>query len=185
MVVRTQWNRAALPFGWLISSIFSRRLDQLNLPLRPSDVADGIESRIIVVRDKLGARLGAAWLRTLRATGRTIYSGWYDTVTMPGAARPSLRVVFPLPNGSVTVFLRPEVGEYGSLILRSSTVSFRSDGAYLIVAEPDRATGWAKRIPLAEEFVVSADEGGALRTDHALALWKIPVLQLRYRITTI
>jgi len=89
MDVRTRWNLAALPFGWLISSIFSRRLDQLNLPLRPSDVADGIESRIIVVRDKLGARLGAAWLRTLCATGRTIYSGWYDTVTMPGRLVPA------------------------------------------------------------------------------------------------
>jgi len=85
----------------------------------------------------------------------------------------------------VTVFLRPEIGEDGSLILRSPTASFGSDGAYLIVAEPDRTTGWAKRIPLVEEFVVSADEDGALRTDHALALWKIPALQLRYRITTI
>jgi hypothetical protein len=183
MDVRTRWNRVALPFGWLISSIFSQRLDQLNLPLRSSDLADGIDSRIIVVHDQSGARVGAAWLRTLRATGRTIYSGWYDTVTLPEAARLSLRVVFPLPNGSVTVFLRPEVRADGALTLTSPIATFGSDGAYLVVAQPDRVSGWAKRIPLAEEFVISVDETGALRTDHALALWRIPVLQLRYRIT--
>ena len=39
------------------------------------DTAQGIDSRIVVVQDQSESRLGAAWLRTLRATGQTIYSG--------------------------------------------------------------------------------------------------------------
>lgn len=182
MEVWSQWSRAAWPFGWLITSIFSQRLDQLNLRLRPLDVAEGIDSRIVLLHDQSGGRLGAAWLRTLRATGRTIYSGFYGTVTLPGADRPSLRVVFPLPNGSVTVFLRPEVRGDGALVLRSPIGPFGTDGAYLTVSQSDRASGWARRVPLAEEFVVSVDTEGTLRTDHALALGRMSALQLRYRI---
>lgn len=182
MEVWSKWSPAAWPVGWLITSLFSRRLDQLNLPLRPLDVANGMDSRIVLIQGSSGSRLGAAWLRTLRATGQTVYSGWYGPVILPGAERRSLRVVFPLPNGSVMVFLRPEVRADGALVLRSPIGPFGAEGAYLVVSESDRASGWARRLPLAEEFVVSVDEEGTLRTDHSLTLWRIPVIQLRYRI---
>ena len=97
------------------------------------------------------------WLRTLRATGRTIYSGWYGTTTLPESHRPSLRVVFPLPNGSVTVFLRPEVRPDGDLVLASPIGPFGTEGAYLVVVGSDRESGWVRRVPLAEEFVVLVD----------------------------
>jgi hypothetical protein len=185
MEVGTQWSRAAWPFGWLITSIFSQRLDQLNLPLRPLDVADGMDSRIVLILDHSGSRLGAAWLRTLRATGQTVYSGWYGTVTLPGTEALSLRVVFPLPNGSITVFLRPEVRADGALVLRSPVGPLGTEGAYLIVSQADRVSGWVRRVPLAENFVVWVDEEGTLRADHDLAFRKIPVVQLRYRIDRI
>lgn len=38
-------------------------------------------------------------------------------------------------------------------------------------------------VPLAEQFRVYVDDEGTLRTDHALSLWSIPVLQLHYRLT--
>lgn len=185
MEVWSQWSPAAWPVGWLITSLFSRRLDQLNLPLRPLDVANGMDSRVVMIQDSSGSRLGAAWLRTLRATGQTVYSGWYGTVILPGAERPSLRVVFPLPNGSVIVFLRPAVRADDALVLRSPIGPFGAEGAYLVVSESDRTSGWARRVPLAEEFVISVDEEGTLRTDHSLTLWRIPVIQLRYRIERI
>jgi len=178
----SQWSPVAWPVGWLLSTVFSRRLQQFDLPLRPLDTADGIDSRIVQIIDKDESRVGAAWLRTFRATGQTIYSGWYGTAILPGAVRPSLRVVFPLPNGSVTVFLCPEVRGDGSLVLRSPIGPFGSDGAYLVVSRKDGVSGWVRRVPLAEEFVVSVDRDGALRTDHTLALWAIPVVRLHYRI---
>ena len=33
--VWSQWCPAAWPFGWLLSALFARRLQQLSLPLRP------------------------------------------------------------------------------------------------------------------------------------------------------
>lgn len=183
--VRTHWSAAAWPFGWLITALFSRRLDQLNLPLRPHDVANGMDSRIVLVQDHLGSRLGTAWLRTLRTSGQTVYSGWYGAVTLPGSEGPTLRVVFPLPNGSVTVFLRPEVRADGGLVLRSPVGPFGAVGAYLIVSEPNHTSGWVRRVPLSEQFVVRVDNEGKLRADHDLALGRIPVVQLRYRIERI
>ena len=182
MEVSCEWSNAALPFGWLLTSLFSQRLRQLNLPLRSVETAQGIDSRIVVVQDLNGSRLGAAWLRTLRATGQTIYSGWYGMTTLPESRRRSLRVVFPLPNGNVTVFLRPEVRPDGALVLASPVGPFGTEGAYLVVARPDGETGWVKRVPLAEEFFVSVNDEGTLRTNHTLTVWQIPVLQLHYRM---
>lgn len=180
--VWSQWCPAAWPFGWLISSIFAKRLQQLNLPLRPLDTAYGMDSQVIAVRGQQGSQVGAAWLRTLRTTGQAIYSGWYSAELLPGADRPSIRVVFPLPNGSVTVLLRPDVRSDGALILSSPSGRFGTEGAYLVVARPDRKSGWAVRVPLAERFVVFVDDEGVLRTDHELNLSNVPVLRLHYRI---
>jgi len=95
-------------FGWLLSSLFADELQQLGLPCA---TRRGLrhDSRVVTVQDQKWYQLGAAWLRTLRSTGQTVYSGWYGTALLPRALRPSVRVMFPLPNGSVTVFLRPEV----------------------------------------------------------------------------
>ncbi|MDQ1435334.1 MAG: hypothetical protein QOF59_2150 [Actinomycetota bacterium] len=38
----SQWCPAALPAGWILSTVFARRLQQLALPLRPLDVAQGM-----------------------------------------------------------------------------------------------------------------------------------------------
>ncbi len=179
--VWSEWSPPALPFAWLLQVAFSRRLDQLSMPLRPRDVAGGIDSRIERVVGADGQQLGAAWLRTLRSTGRTMYSGWYTVATLPGSSRPSIKVAFPLPNGSVTVFLRPDSGLEGSLNLASPLGAFGGDGAYLTVSDGN-SQAWARRIPLAEVFRVYCDREGALRTDHALELLRVPALRLHYRL---
>ena len=178
----SQWCPAAWPFGWLLSSVFARRLHQLALPLRPLDVALGMDSEIVSVVDDTGRQLGAMWLRRLRSNGDTVYSGWYGTAQLPVAARRSVRVAFPLPNGSLTVFLRPAIDDHGALVLLSPLSTFGDDGAYLIVASGDRRTAWVRQVPLAERFRVFLDEEGILRTDHALNLWTIPVIRLHYRL---
>jgi hypothetical protein len=82
----------------------------------------------------------------------------------------------------VTVFLRPEVRSDGALVLRSPIGVFGGDGAYLVVVRPDRRSGWARRVPLAEEFVVWVDGDGGLRTDHSLDPWGLPIVRLHYRL---
>ena len=180
--VWSQWCPAAWPFGWLITALFSRRLAQLSLPLRPLDTALGMDSRVVTVTLPDGSHAGTAWLRTLRSTGQTVYSGWYGTATPPRAPGPCVRVVFPLPQGRLVVLLQPAVGRGGSLRLLSAAGPSGGPGAYLVVDDPGRRGGRARRVPLHEEFLVYVDGEGVLRTDHALSLWRIPVVRLHYRL---
>jgi hypothetical protein len=182
MKAQCHWSPGAWPFAQLLSSAFAQRLAQFDLPIRAGAATYGINSRIVTVRDDGDSQTGAAWLRTLHSTGQTIYTGWYGVVTLPSADRPSLRVVFPLPNGSVTVFLHPSVRPDGSLALRSPIGPFGTDGTYLVVAGAGQSTGWARRIPLVEEFLVSASQDGTLRTVHELSIWSLPVFKLDYRL---
>jgi hypothetical protein len=178
--VSSRWSPIAMPGGWLIAVLFATRLQQLALPLRPVGAAQGMDSRVVALRHDNGKQVGAAWLRTLRSTGQVVYSGLYSSTQLPNCAHPSIRVAFPLPNGSITVFLRPSVESDGSLTLTSPLGAQGDDGAYLIVR--DRKRAWVRRVPLAERFHVYVDDDGTLRTDHALKLWNIPVLRLHYRM---
>jgi hypothetical protein len=49
----SEWCGFFKPFGWLLSVIFSRRLQQLNIPLNSIDSARGIKSNIIQLVDPL------------------------------------------------------------------------------------------------------------------------------------
>jgi len=79
------------------------------LPLRPLDVALAWKSRVVALRGADGRQLGAAWVANTPIDGPVVYSGWYGSTQLPNTSSPSIRVMFPLPNGSVTVFLRPSV----------------------------------------------------------------------------
>jgi hypothetical protein len=180
--VWAQWCSAAWPFGWLISMVFARRLEQLSLPLRPLDVAHGMSSDVRTVVGPDGEVIGTSWHRRLRSTGDTVFSGWYGVETAPGADRPSVRVVFPLPNGRLVVLLRPDVAADGALLLTSVHGRWGDDGAYLVVQPGGRGRAWARRIPVHERFRVFVDDEGVLRTDHRIDLWRLPVLRLHYRL---
>jgi hypothetical protein len=179
----SEWSPAAWPIGWVISNLFGKRLQQLALPLRPLETALGMDSRVVAMHDGNGAQLGAAWLRTLRSNGQVVYSGWYGISRVPNSESPMIRVTFPIPNGNVTVFLRPENGPDGSLILLSPQGRFGDEGAYVVVVDRASRYAWVRRVPLVERFRVWVDEEGVLRTDHALDMWRMPVLRFHYRLS--
>lgn len=58
--VWSQWSPGAWPFGWALTTIFARRLQQLSLPLRPLDAALGMDSEVVRAVEAAGAPLGAA-----------------------------------------------------------------------------------------------------------------------------
>ena len=180
MEVWTGWTPVFWPGGELISRLFGKRVGQLALPTRALDVARGMDSRVSVIRDGDGVQRAAGWLRTLRATGEYVYSGCYSFRTLPGADRPSVHVAFPLEQGNVQVFLRPEVDVDGSLWLRSSGGGFGRDGAYVVVL--DEGSTYAASVPIHETFHVYVDDEGVLRTDHELRLWSAVVVRLHYKL---
>jgi hypothetical protein len=180
MEVWTGWTPAFRPFGELVSRLFGRRVEQLALPTRPLDVARGMDSRVSVIADGTGTQIAAGWLRTLRATGETVYSGCYTSRLLPGADRPSVHVTFPLESGNVQVFLRPVADPDGSLWLHSPGEPFGGNGAYVVVR--DGAAAHAARAPIHETFHVFVDDEGVLRTDHVLRLWSATAVRLHYKL---
>lgn len=180
MEVWTQWAAAFQPGGELVSRMFGRRVQQLALPTRPLDVAQGMDSRVTVLVDGEGQQRSAAWLRTLRSTGEYVYSGAYATRRLPGSDRPSVHVTFPLEQGNVQVFLRPRVLPGGALELSSPAGPFGADGAYVVVRTGEQAH--AARAPIQETFRVYVDRDGVLRTDHELRMWRATAVRLHYKL---
>lgn len=176
--VWTGWSPVFWPAGELVSRLWGRRVEQLALPTRPLDVARGMDSRVTPIRDHRNTQVAAAWTRTLRGSGRPVFSGAYSARTLPGADRPSVHVAFPLESGNLQVFLRPSVVGDGELLLESPSGRFGEDGAYVVVS--DRAAH-AARVPLHETFHVYVDAHGVLRTDHELRLWSAPAVRLHYK----
>ena len=166
------------PAGELVSRLWGRRVEQLALPMRPL-VARGMDSRVTPIRDRNGDQVAAAWNRTLRGSGRPVFSGAYSARTLPGAGRPSVHVAFPLDSGNVQVFLQSTVTDDGGLLLESPTGRFGQDGAYVVVRD---RRAHAARVPLHETFHVYVDADGVLRTDHELRLWSASAVRLHYKL---
>ncbi|WP_241005154.1 hypothetical protein [Nocardioides sp. zg-1228] len=179
MEVWTGWSPLFWPAGEVVSRLWGRRVEQLALPMRPLEVARGMDSRITPILDRQGEQVAAAWTRTLRGSGRPVFSGAYSARTLPGADRASVHVAFPLESGNVQVFLRPEVTTDGGLLLSSQSGRFGDDGAYIVVA--DRKVH-AARVPLHESFHVHVDPDGVLRTDHELRLGRASAVRLHYKL---
>ncbi|GAA1922913.1 hypothetical protein [Nocardioides hwasunensis] len=179
MEVWTGWSPWFWPGGEVVSRLWGRRVEQLALPMRPLDVAHGMDSRVTPIRDGTGTQVAAAWSRTLRDSGRPVFTGAYSARSLPGADRASVHVAFPLESGNLQVFLRPSVVDRGGLLLTSPRGRFGQDGAYVVVRERG---DHAARVPLHETFHVYVDPDGVLRTDHELRMWNASVVRLHYKL---
>jgi hypothetical protein len=171
-------------FLWGLVTFVSRRMDQLNFPLSPLELSAGMRSEVIELDDsQTGERVYTGWLRTMVATGKIIYAGLYSTTIPQEYAGPCVKVSFPVPQGSATVILRPEVTADGCFRLISQNARFGGPGFYRIVALS--SGNWRVRYikTLHEIFHVYVDAEGVLRTDHIIHFLGLTVLRLHYKIT--
>ncbi len=121
------WSEAGLwtrLFLWGLTTFVSRNMDQLNFPVSSLELAGGMSSEVLPMIDASGRCRYTGWLRRLLASGRVIYTGLYSTERVPGYPYPCVKVSFPLPYGSATVFLRPEAQPDGSYKIISSGSRF-------------------------------------------------------------
>ncbi len=182
--VWSRWSPVFRPFGGMVAWLFSRRLDQLNVPLDPLDASSGVRSdiRFMTARGS-GERLYAAWVRRIPETQRHIYVGLYSTCTPPHAGVPCVKTVFPLPNGNATVVLRPTAHDDGSLRLVSAGSQFGDAGFYFTL-RGEGGKGHARFVRSATEDIhVYEDDDGVLRASHAFRWFGRTVFELRYRMT--
>lgn len=179
----SEWSGAFRPFGWLLAFLFSRRLQQLNVPLSPLDTAQGMTSQMLYMVDPATKTIVyTAWIRELLGTGNVLYAGTYSVCRIPGAGGPCLKVVFPLPNGNAIVLTKPESAGDGSLALVSRGRDFGDPGFYFVVHGTD-GFAWARYVPALHETIrVCADAHSGARADHELFLWGVTFLRLHYRL---
>jgi hypothetical protein len=174
----SEWSPGFRPFGRLVDAIFASRLRQLQLPQSPLDTSRGVTSTLL--RLDGGGDTLTAWLRRRVPSGDVIYAGFYSVERPPLAPGPCVKVVFPLPNGSASVFLTPVARPDGSLELVSRGRELGGPGFYFVVVRDGR-TAWVRHVPaFTERIHVYADERRELHTDHVLRLWGRTFLRLHY-----
>jgi hypothetical protein len=98
----SEWSGPFLPFGRMLAMLFSRRLQQLNVPLSPLDTRLGVTSKVLQLRTPGGELVRTVWVREIAATGYTLFAGSYSVCTVPGHPGPCIRVVFPSPTATRT-----------------------------------------------------------------------------------
>jgi hypothetical protein len=178
-----EWCGAFRPFGSLLAFVFSRRLQQLNVPLSALDTSYGITSDIIQLFDKATKKIiYTAWVRQLRGSGNVLYAGSYSLCQMPQYNGHCVKVVFPLPNGNAVVIMKPEVHPDGSFSLTSAGRGFGEPGFYFVVRNANGTTSARYVRALHEAIRVYAAEDGGVRADHVLKLWGVTFLRLHYRL---
>jgi hypothetical protein len=177
-----EWCGAFRPFGRLLGQLFSRRLQQLNVPLSALDTSRGVTSDVIqLVEPATGRVRHTAWMRELLGTGNVLYAGTYSLAAVPGRTGQCVKVVFPLPNGNAIVLMRPELHPDGSLTIVSAGERFGDPGFYFTVHDRGRVRARYVRA-MQERIRVYPAEHGTVRADHVLTLWGATFLRLHYRL---
>ena len=178
--VWSQWYSPVSFLSKIIIGSLSAKMDQLNIPLNPLETSRGMSNQVLHLRDPATGELKyACWLRKSLLSGKVVYAGFYSGCISNG--KPYVKVVFPLPQGNVTVLLHVEAQADGSVKLISNGRRI-GDAGYYRVRKRNDATVKVRYIPLKECIHVYEDEYGVLRTDHEFSLWKIKFLHLHYKI---
>ncbi|HWX55924.1 MAG TPA: hypothetical protein VN176_15155 [Verrucomicrobiae bacterium] len=178
----SEWCSAFRPFGSLLALIFSRRLQQLNIPLSSLETSRGLTSEVMdLVDPKTGEVRITAWLRRLVDSGRVLYAGSYSTCRVPNYEGECVKVVFPLPNGNAMVIMRPVAHADGSFSVISHGKHFGDPGFYFTV-HSTRGVRARYLKSLRESIRVYAAEEQTVRADHVLTLWGLTFLKLHYRL---
>jgi|TARA_B110000261_G_scaffold163793_1_gene210841 hypothetical protein len=179
--LKVKWNPLFKVFGILLKILFSNRIEQLNIPMSNNKESTALKSEIIhLVNEKSKEVKRTIWLRTFKKSEQVVYSGIYETCTIPNGQN-CIKAIFPLPNGSATVILNPTVTEKGELILNSSGRKIGDSGFYFLLKDSN-GNLWTKFIRSFKDKLAVSSENGKITAIQTLTLWNLRVLQFKYNI---
>lgn len=177
--IEIKWNPLFKIFGILLKKIFSNRIEQLNVPIKNTKHA--LKSEIIYLSDAKNQKVKrTVWLRTVEKTGQVVYSGVYETCTIPSGQN-CIKAIFPLPNGNATVILSPSVGSDGELILQSSGKKMGDSGFYFLLNDSNGGV-WAKHIKSFKDRLIVTYKNERIIAVQTLTLWGFKVLRFTYNM---
>jgi hypothetical protein len=181
LYLTTIWNPIFLVFGYLLKFLFSKRLEQLNIPLRNNKNSQEMNSEIIQLTDKTTEKVKRTiWLRRFKQTNQVVYSGVYETCKIPNG-KVCIKAIFPLPHGSATVILQPVVGENGELILKSAGRKIGDCGFYFLLKDKN-GNLWTKFIKSFKDSLIVSSENGKITANQKLTFYGFNVLNFKYEI---
>lgn len=181
LITNTQWNPLCGGLGFLVSKLFSQRIQQLNIPQGFKNIECTFGNEIIQLRLPNGQVSHTIWKRTRADTGDIVFYGIYSTCHNPSGEF-FIKAVFPLPHGNATVLFRPEHDGDGNLKLISSGRTFGDPGFYFFVADK-HGDLWRHYLPGLREIIrVQANADDTLQAEHILTLWALRVYRMTYRI---
>jgi hypothetical protein len=182
------WSEVALVgqfFLWLLVEFISQRMDQLNFPISPLEMARGMTSQVIQLREPATGRVVyTGWLRKLKSSGMVMFAGIYSVARIPGEENPVVKVTFP-DRGSANVYLVPLNHADGSFGLDSSGSGFGRSGFYRVIASGKEHLRVRNFKTLHERFHVYEDKEGVLRTDHRISFLGMTIVRLHYKMTPV
>jgi hypothetical protein len=177
--LKVKWHPFFKIFGSLLRVIFSKRIEQLNVPTRNTENSEKLTSEIIHLKDtKTNEVKRTIWLRF--QSRQVVYSGVYETCVLP-SGKTCIKAIFPLPNGSATVILTPKVGKNGELILESAGNRIGNSGFYFLVKD-SKGQLWTKYIKSFKDKLVVRSENDKLTASQTFTLWNLKVLKFDYEI---
>jgi hypothetical protein len=184
LIFSVKWNPFFKVFGLIVNTMFSNRINQLNIPTSNIPENESLTSEIILLKDAASDTIKyRIWLRTFKLTGKVVYSGIYGTCTLPSGIT-CIKAIFPLPNGNATVIMSPSVGSNGELVLDSSGKKLGDAGFYFLVND-SKGKCWAQFIRSFRDRLVVTSTGDAISAEQTLTLWHRRVLKLNYTINSI
>ena len=181
LLLKAKWNPFFRIFGTIIKSVFSKRIEQLNVPIENLEDASGLTNEIIKLVDTNTNEVKRTiWLRTFKSTGQVVYSGVYEPCSLPNK-QICIKAIFPLPNGNATVILTPSVGKNGELILDSSGQKIGDSGFYFLLMD-SKGQLWSKFIKSFKDKLVVKSINDKITATQTLTLWNFKVLEFEYEI---
>lgn len=179
-----KWNLFFIIFGLLVNRLFSQRINQLNIPTSNIKDSESLSSEIITLFDSKSNEVKyTIWLRTLKSSGKIIYSGIYEVCELP-SGKACIKAIFPLPKGNATVIMEPSVGAKGELILNSSGKKIGDSGFYFLLND-SKGNFWTHYIRSFRDTLIVYEQNNCLFAKQVLTLWNQKVLELNYKINNI
>jgi hypothetical protein len=179
--LKVKWNPFFKGFGILLGLIFSKRIEQLNVPIQNVEDSKTLTSEIIQLLDSRTNEVKRTiWLRAFKSTGQVVYSGVYETCTIP-TGKTCIKAIFPLPNGNATVILTPKIGKNGELILDSAGQRIGDSGFYFLLKD-SKGQLWTKFIKSFKDRLIVSSVNDRIIATQTLTLWNLRVLKFEYEI---
>lgn len=179
--VEAHWRKGLTLLGLCASRLFTKRIQQFQLPESNRGARQRFSSQIIEFSNTADGTRAALWTRSDKDSGEMIFYGLYSTCLLAKGKR-AIKTVFPLPEGNATVIFDISVDSLGNLKLTSNGTKYGDSGFYFIV-EDIKGCKWMHLLRFLRQSILVYPNGEAgLRAEHRFNFYNLEIYRIDYYI---